>query len=216
MSVIILITQENREVHPKLLEQMFEDRKRIFVDLFKWDVPVSEGRLEIDEFDNEEAVYLIATDGDGSHLGSLRLLHTDRPHILGSLFSELCEHDVPAGETTMEITRLCLSLRLRADERLVVRNRLISAMVDYCIQRGISALTGVVAENFREKVMDMGWNCAPLGPALLIGDSRLGAFEIAINDDTPGLLAENGIYSLGGLSASSTEQMGACIAELSS
>ena len=41
------------------LREMFEARKRVFVDLLKWDVPVLEGRFEIDQFDDEHAAYLI-------------------------------------------------------------------------------------------------------------------------------------------------------------
>ena len=33
------------------LRAMFEDRKSIFVDLLKWDVPVLDGHFELDQFD---------------------------------------------------------------------------------------------------------------------------------------------------------------------
>ena len=39
----------------RLLRTMFEARKRVFVDLLKWDVPVLEGAYEIDQFDTREA-----------------------------------------------------------------------------------------------------------------------------------------------------------------
>ena len=44
-----------------LLNSMFADRKRLFVDLFGWDVPVVEGRYELDQFDTHGAVYIILT-----------------------------------------------------------------------------------------------------------------------------------------------------------
>ncbi len=62
----------------RMLRAMFEDRKSVFVDLLKWDVPVLDGRFEIDQFDDEHATYLIIADGDGDHLGSARLLPTTR------------------------------------------------------------------------------------------------------------------------------------------
>ena len=81
-----------------LLAGMFADRKRLFVDLLGWDVP-SDGEHEIDRFDDAHARYLIAMDGKGEHIGSLRLLPTARPHLLGTLFTALCPLGVPTGLT---------------------------------------------------------------------------------------------------------------------
>lgn len=181
---------------------MFEDRKRLFVDLLSWNVPVVDERFEIDGFDGENAIYLVADDGDGGHLGSMRLLPTDRPHILGALFPVLCEEGVPAGETIYEITRLCLPARLGAARRLAVRNRLISAMVDHAIALGIVALTGVVSADFRAQVLAMGWRCTALGPDTIVDGQRLGAFRIDLDEETWGLLALNGIYTTGAIAAS--------------
>jgi len=56
-----------------LLQSMFADRKRLFVDLFGWDVPVVDGVYEIDQFDDDHTVYVIATDAGGAHTASIRL-----------------------------------------------------------------------------------------------------------------------------------------------
>jgi acyl-homoserine lactone synthase len=174
---------------------MFEDRKRLFVDLMDWDVPVIEGRFEMDGFDDGHCVYLIAGDVDGAHLGSMRLLPTERPHLLDMLFRDLVEGAVPRGRDVWEITRLCLPTRLGAARRLVVRNRLISAMVDHALVEGITMLTGVVAAGFRRQVLDMGWRGWALGPDAVVSGQLLGAFAIAIDPMTPGLLRATGIYS---------------------
>jgi N-acyl-L-homoserine lactone synthetase len=116
-----------------LAASMFAERKRVFVDLLGWDVPVAQGRFEIDQYDNQDATYLIADDS-GRHAGSLRLLPSAGPHILGDLFGALCDKGVPRGEHIFEITRLCLTPRLGAAGRLSMRNRLISAMVDHALE----------------------------------------------------------------------------------
>jgi acyl-homoserine lactone synthase len=66
-------------VNRRLLETMFADRKRLFVDLFGWDVPVVEGRFEIDQFDTADTVYIIAADGEDVHEASIRLMPSTRP-----------------------------------------------------------------------------------------------------------------------------------------
>src|ERR1700741_4809323 len=99
-----------------MFDAMFRDRKRVFVDLRKWNVPVVEGQFEVDQFDGPRAIYCIATDSSGAHLGSIRLLPTDEPHILGDLFAELCQGDVPTGPAVWELTRACPSPELPAPE----------------------------------------------------------------------------------------------------
>jgi N-acyl-L-homoserine lactone synthetase len=173
---------------------MFEDRKAQFVDLFGWDVPVAEGRFEIDQYDNAAAVYLIATDETRAHVGSLRLLPSVGPHILGDLFDGLCADAVPRGPTIYEITRLCLPSRLGAAGRRAVRDRLISAMVDHALASGFDTLTGVVAWSFLEQVTAMGWRCAALGKPRIVDGTRLGAFRIDLDAETPARLAATGIY----------------------
>ncbi|KAK0359766.1 hypothetical protein LTR94_029979, partial [Friedmanniomyces endolithicus] len=115
------------------LRAMFAARKSVFVDLLKWDVPVLEGRYEVDQFDDLNATYLILAEPDGSHLGSARLLPTMRPHILDSLYPGLCEDAPPRAPDIFEITRFCLDRRLRAAERRAVRDTLVTALVDHAL-----------------------------------------------------------------------------------
>jgi len=167
---MIYIAQGFCLTHP-IAASMFLDRKRLFVDKLGWDVPVIEGRFEVDGFDGAAATYLIALDHAGAHCGSMRLLPTTDLHILDSLFGTLCCGDIPRGKDILEITRLCLPLRLGAAGRLVVRNRLISAMVDHALESGVTALTGVVSADFLEQVLAMGWRCEALGQTAVIGGS---------------------------------------------
>jgi N-acyl-L-homoserine lactone synthetase len=193
--MVDIVTATNRGQYCKQLDSMFEDRKRVFVDIMKWDIPVTAGKFEIDQFDDDEAIYLVISDSAGGHMGSLRLLSTDHPHMLGSLFPYLCENGVPSDSNTMEITRLCLSPRLPALERLRIRNRLISVMVDYARTRGIKTFTGVVTAHFLSKIMTMGWRCDSLGPLRAANGTMIGAFCIHADEATPMLLRATGIYS---------------------
>lgn len=95
------------------LRGMFEARKRVFVDLLGWDVPVLAGRYEIDQFDDTHATYLILTDRDGGHRASARLLETERPHILDSIFPDLCAGPIPRGPEIREVTNEVLKPRRR-------------------------------------------------------------------------------------------------------
>lgn len=176
------------------LRQMFAARKRVFVDLLKWDVPVLDGRYEVDQFDNRDAVYLIVSDQHGNHAGSARLLRTSGPHILDSLFPGLCATSVPRGSDILEITRFCLDRGQTADQRCEVRNRLVSALVQYALENGIHTYTGVAELAWLQQILAFGWRCRPLGLPRRVGGKMLGALRIDLSDETPGLLEASGIF----------------------
>lgn len=176
-----------------LLKAMFASRKSVFVDLLGWNVPVLDGRYEVDQFDDEHAVYLIVADDDGRHLGSARLLNSTRPHILGSLFPELCEAPVPASPSIWEITRFCLDRDLSARERRDVRDALVTALVDHAINAGIAHYTAIAEIRWMQQILAFGWDCWPLGIARDVDGETLAALEIVIDADTPGRLAAAGI-----------------------
>jgi N-acyl-L-homoserine lactone synthetase len=177
-----------------LLDGMFEDRRRLFVDLFGWDIPVIDGRFEIDQFDTADTVYIVAADDRGDHAASLRLMPSTRPHMLAAIFPQLCPGGVPIGPTIWESTRLCLPQRHGAALRKGYRNQLISAMVDFALERGIDRLTGVLPDPFRREVLAMGWVAEALGPPVRIGGGPIGAFAAHVGPDTPCRLRWTGVY----------------------
>ncbi|HEX8223747.1 MAG TPA: acyl-homoserine-lactone synthase [Allosphingosinicella sp.] len=179
--------------HPPLRD-MFEARKRVFVDLLGWEVPVVDGRYELDQFDDEHAAYLIVARADGTHAGSARLLPTLRPHILDTLFPDLCASRPPRGGEVMEITRFCLDRGQGSKERLETRNRLVSALVRYALENGIATYTGVAEMGWLQQILAFGWRCRPLGLPRIVDGKMLGALRIDISPETPALLAANGIY----------------------
>lgn len=192
--MVQLVTAQNRCSHQPLVERMFEDRKAVFVDLLKWDIP-HDGRLERDQFDDEYAEYLIVNDRDtGEHFASLRMLRTDRPHILGTLFAQLCDGQVPSGRDIREISRMCLSPRHRGPERLMARNLLASAMTEYALLTGIRAYTGVADMGWMSRVLSAGWRCEPLGMPRPMGGAMVGAMMIHIDVDTIRRLQVSGKY----------------------
>src|SRR3546814_11327620 len=108
---------------------MFADRKRLFVDLLGWNVPVVDGQYEMDQFDNVHTTYLIAPDHDGSHSASIRLFPSTQPHMLNTLFPHLCPLGVPVDERTWESKRLCLPQRTRAERRRELANSILYSIV---------------------------------------------------------------------------------------
>ena len=179
----------------KVLSAMFAARKSVFVDLLKWDVPVLEGRFEVDQFDDGHAHYLILTDPDEGHLGSARLLPTIRPHILGNLYPFLCDEAPPCAPGTFEITRFCLDRRLTAGRRRQVRDTLVWSLAVYALECGIERYTAIAEMGWYQQILAFGWRCRPLGLPQRVDGHLLAALRIEIDADTPALLASAGIVA---------------------
>lgn len=188
------------------LNAMFAARKSVFVDLLRWEVPVRNGRHEVDQFDDAHARYIILLNEEGRHLGSARLLPTLRPHILDTLFPMLCAGEPPRGADTLEITRFCLDRTLRAAQRRAVRDQLVTAIVDHAAANGIASYTGVAEARWFQQIMGFGWDCRPLGPPRPYHGSLLYGLRIAVDADTPAQLARRDIWSPLGAPAPAMER----------
>ncbi|MGF7156093.1 acyl-homoserine-lactone synthase [Novosphingobium gossypii] len=182
-----------RTAETKTLLAMFEARKSVFVDLLKWDVPILDGRYELDQFDDERARYVILADGTCAHRGSARLLPTTREHILGEFYAQLCDEKVPRGPDIFEITRFCLDRGLRTAARREVRDALVCALVGHALANGIRTYTAIAETSWFRQIMQFGWDCQPLGAARRMGRQELIAMQIAIDPLTPERLAARGI-----------------------
>lgn len=178
-----------------LFAQMFEERKRIFIDLLGWDLPALDGRFEVDQFDNPATRYIICAGLDGQHLGSVRLLPCDGPNLLGSVFPFLCDGEPPDGADIWEISRLCLSRSIRAAERRLVRDQLATAITRFALNAGIQAYCCVADMPWYSQLLSFGWRCEPLGLPQSLDCGTIGALKILITEETPALMQQAGVWS---------------------
>lgn len=173
-----------------LILNMHRTRKAVFVDRLGWNIPVVDNEFEIDQFDNEDAIYLINGDPDtGHHLASVRLLPSTGPHVLGDLFPDLCEDDPPCDDATWEITRLCVSFGLDKEVALKARQKLAVGLVEFALLHGIERYTCVIETQHIPALIAPGWVTRPLGAPKTIDGLTLGAFEMAIGEQTLALMA---------------------------
>ncbi len=169
---------------PKLFGTMHADRKRVFVDMLKWDVP-HDGTFEKDQYDTDFADYLILRDAHtAEHRGSVRLLPTTGPHILGEVFPFLCEGRVPRGPKVREITRLVVSPSVRRTERVTTRNMLGRSMIEFGLMQGIEHYTAVCEIGFLSQLLAAGWRIDPLGMPQMVAGSLIGAVLIHVEAES--------------------------------
>jgi N-acyl-L-homoserine lactone synthetase len=166
-------------------QDMHRVRKAVFVDRLGWRVPVIDDEFEVDQYDTEGAVYLVALDSTaGGHLTSVRLLPSTRPHILGDFYGELCSDGAPRAANVWEISRLCAAPGLPRDKEMRARHKISAALIEYGLLRGITRYTCVLNIRWLSTLLAPGWPCEPLGPPQTIDGELLGAFAISISPAT--------------------------------
>ncbi len=191
------VNSHNKSRHERVMDGMFRDRKRVFIDRLKWNVPAF-GFYEIDQFDGDEAEYaVICEQGSEKHLASMRILKTDRPHLLGEVFPMLCDTGVPTGAEYRELTRLCFSPDLGLRQCLKVRNHLFTSLVEYALANGIAGYTGVMGMAVYQQVLSLGWRCTPLGLPRQIDGEMVAAILAHVEPDTLDLFRKAGTYDSG-------------------
>ena len=166
---------------------MHHDRKRIFVDSLKWNVPVVDGKYEKDQFDTGEAIYLMALDDKKQeHLGSVRLPATrPRPHLMGERLPDAVRRRRAHAATTSGRSRAIASARNCAARKPgSAQSYLAVGMVEFALLYGITHYTCLAEMSFLSTIMAVGWECEPLGLPQVVNGETVGALLIKITPAT--------------------------------
>jgi acyl homoserine lactone synthase len=171
--VIVVVERHNAEKYARLLDQMFRLRARVFHDQLGWDVQVADG-YERDKYDDEFPVYIIYTDTDGAEVkGSLRLLPTTGPTVLGDFFPDTIPTSVDLHAPTIwECTRFCLDEQLlnrRREDKLFASTVLLLALSELALRTGIESIVGNIDRPMLRLYRRVGCEVEILGTTLRYG-----------------------------------------------
>lgn len=178
-----VIFPDNRFDFAAPLMQMHRDRKRVFVDTLGWKLASACSWLEVDDFDDHRAIYLLARSAmTGDHEGSVRLLPTTGPHMLTALFRDLCAGPLPTGDDVWEISRLVSRPQEIAGASVIKVHRLLSlALVEFALLNGITRYTLVTEAHRVPALLSVGWPVTPLGLATQWMGQDLQALQINVS-----------------------------------
>jgi len=163
--MIHAVTYDLRPQYEGLLDEMYRARHRLYVEGRKWrELAKADGR-EIDQFDTESTLYFLAVGEDGALQGGIRLVPSTVPHMLNSVFPELCSRiDLPNNSTTWELSRVFVSHNDRFDENgLLLKGKLMCGMMEFALQNGITDIISVSDSYFLPRLLEIGLNVMPLG-----------------------------------------------------
>jgi N-acyl-L-homoserine lactone synthetase len=179
--MVFIVNLENRRSFERDLLEMHRQRRRVFVDTLRWPLPVTDA-LELDRYDGEEVIYLLAKDDPHARLrASVRLLRTEGPHPLLDLFPHLCTGPVPQGRGVWEISRFCTSPAVTSRrERLALLWQIICACQETALLFDVERLTFVANRALRPLALGCGWDALALGETQPDRDDEVTAIGVAV------------------------------------
>jgi acyl homoserine lactone synthase len=158
-------------------------RYRVFVEKLGWNLKVRDG-LEVDQFDRDDTLYVVALDANDDVIGTARLLPTTRPYPLAELFPQLMgASELPRSPVVWELSRFAA-----VDFDAPVRDGLaqlsspttvglLQASLRAARQRGAERLITVSPigiERLLRKIGVTAWRAAP--PQIIDGQALLAIY----------------------------------------
>lgn len=159
-----LINRENRSRYVDLLESHYRLRHRVYVYERGWKALDRPDGREIDQFDNDDATYLIWARGT-EVLGAARFVPTDKPHLMSDIFPHTATlAPVPRRSSVWEITRF-FSVRdpAGAVSRNTVIGDILCAMFEMGLHHDLEAISVVCDTFFLPRFLEQNIKAVPLG-----------------------------------------------------
>lgn len=181
--MIEVVTSRNAHQYKDALHDMFHLRHRIFVERMGWDALRKDDRLEKDQFDTDDAIYLLLTGDDGSVIGSHRMLPTTKPHLFSDVFPQACVvKGVQRGEKILELTRTCVDEELLDRKTTeVARKRIMVGLFEFCLRAGYEKVTIFTPTDLLFRYLLIGIDIKPLGMPMDIDGSKQVAVIVTVN-----------------------------------
>jgi acyl-homoserine lactone synthase len=158
--MIRVIDRTNRHQFIRTLDQHFRLRHEIFVKERGWKDFDVDGIYEMDQYDNDDATYLVSVDEEDEVVGSSRIYPTVLPHMLSEHFAALVDGAVPQRIDLVEFTRLAICKSQRGT-RIYFEQFL--GLQEFCLGQGMSGATTLVRTHRIPIVQNAGMNVVPLG-----------------------------------------------------
>ena len=184
---IKVVTWANRKQYRVVLERYFRIRYDIYVKRRQWRAVARPINIEMDAFDTEHAVYLLALDRAGKIVGGSRLVPTLQPHLLGNVFPGLAPDGAPRAPDIFEWTRFFVSPALRTHGgSSPVAGVVLCGVLEVARKLGIRQISVVCESFWPKRLRARGWSFAELGDVLQHEDGDIVALLI---DVTPEAIA---------------------------
>ena len=199
--LVHVINHTNATLYSDVLRDLFRVRHDIFVKEKQW-VPPSDDGLEFDQYDTDDATYLVGLDDDGRVITGSRFIPADRPHMLTDIFHYTLERRTE-DRTVAEWTRGFIRPDIRglASARILVA--FCAAVQQWAMEEGVTKVGGIQELYWLPLWRKMGWKVDMLGQTVEIDGAMCVPAYMEIAED-----AREGAARLGRLKSSNLVRMG--------
>jgi acyl-homoserine lactone synthase len=164
-----------------VIERHFNLRHAIFVEERKWEALRKADGREIDAYDNDDTIYLLALE-DRRVVGGHRLYPTTKPSMMSEAFPHLAAiRGCPADPLIWEWSRYFI-VRERRDGMLNLQ--LMAAVQEFCLAHGVAQVSAVMETWWLPRFHDAGFVVTPLGLPVLVEGAWTMAATIDIRRET--------------------------------
>lgn len=164
--MIHAVSAANQHLYARQLDQMFRMRHVFYVEGHGWDGLTSRDGKETDEFDDENAIYLMSIDPFGDVAASVRLNPTTGSTLLQK-FSDWSDEAIPKLESVWDISRwIAAPKHRRSDNPRWPSNHqreLMVGILEFCQTRGLTHLVMLAELRLAERIAAYGWPLRYLG-----------------------------------------------------
>jgi acyl-homoserine lactone synthase len=179
--MIHVISAANHHLYEDVLEEHFRIRHDIFVEERQWETLRKPDKREVDSFDNEDTIYLLALEGR-QVIGGHRLYPTTKPSMMSEIFPHLAEvRGYPSDPLVWEWSRYFI-VRNRRDGNLNLR--LMAAVQEFCLAEGIAKISAIMETWWLPRFQEAGFVVTPLGLPALVENAWTMAALIDVSRDT--------------------------------
>lgn len=162
--MIILINDDNKNLHQQELDQIHVLRHRVFVEQLKWEGVTSRDGREYDQFDGSGTSYLAVMDG-ASVAATIRLNWSDKPTLMSEVFMHLVQFEkLPVGPTTVDLSRLAISPDYANTNRMnLYGSDMLCALLEYGLTEHLTEYTAISSTQLLSSLLQWGIRVYPLG-----------------------------------------------------
>jgi acyl-homoserine lactone synthase len=179
--MIHVISSANRHLYDRVIEAHFRLRHEIFVGERQWTALQRPDEREIDAYDNDDTVYLLALDGERV-IGGHRLYPTTKPNMIGEVFPHLAGvRGAPSDPLIWEWSRYFI-VKDRREGRLNLE--LMAAVQEFSLDEGINQVSAVMETWWLPRFQEAGFTVHPLGLPEIVENAWTMAGLIDISAET--------------------------------
>lgn len=179
--MIHVIDCYNKHLYREQLEEHFRIRHQIYVEERRWMALERPDGREVDQFDNDDAVYLLAL-AEGRVIGGTRLVPTLKPHLMADVFPFLANVEgIQRGPDIVEWTRIFVVPEQRGRDSKILHT-VMAGMLEYCLREEITAITVVMETWWLPRFLELGWEVKPLGLPAMIENMNCVGTKISVTE----------------------------------